>query len=67
METPKRISVRELMKIEGFDSVEEMVEEYINAGVAPPCCSCCADGCIVEPDGECPHGHPSFLIVLGLL
>jgi hypothetical protein len=25
------------------------------------------DGCFVEPDGTCPHGHPSWLIVLGLI
>lgn len=24
------------------------------------------DGCRVEPDGVCPHGHPSWLIRLGL-
>ena len=22
------------------------------------------DGCLVEPDGVCPHGHPSWLVVL---
>jgi hypothetical protein len=25
------------------------------------------DGCTVEPDGVCPHGHPSWLIHLGLI
>jgi len=25
------------------------------------------DGCIVEPDGTCEHGCPSWLIVLGLI
>jgi len=25
------------------------------------------DGCIVEPDGMCEHGHPSWLIRLGLI
>ena len=25
------------------------------------------DGCWVEPDGICPHGHPSWLIRLGLI
>jgi hypothetical protein len=23
------------------------------------------DGCWVEPDGTCPHGKPSWLLVLG--
>lgn len=25
------------------------------------------DGCIVEPDGTCEHGHDSWLIVLGFI
>ena len=25
------------------------------------------DGCWVEQDGTCPHGNPSWLIVLGLI
>ena len=25
------------------------------------------DGCWVEPDGTCPHGHPSWFLVLGLV
>jgi hypothetical protein len=25
------------------------------------------DSCIVEPDGVCPHGHPSWLRKLGLI
>ena len=25
------------------------------------------DGCIVEPDGVCPHGHPSWMIVLEII
>ncbi len=25
------------------------------------------DGCWVEPDGRCQHGHDSWLIVLGLI
>lgn len=25
------------------------------------------DGCQVEPDGVCPHGHPSWLLRLGLI
>ena len=25
------------------------------------------DGCIVEPDGVCPHGHPSWLLREGLM
>jgi hypothetical protein len=25
------------------------------------------DGCWVEPDGYCEHGHPSWLLALGLI
>ncbi len=25
------------------------------------------DGCEVEPDGMCPHGHPSWLLELGYI
>jgi hypothetical protein len=25
------------------------------------------DGCQVEPDGRCPHGHESWLLVYGLV
>jgi hypothetical protein len=25
------------------------------------------DGCTVEPDGMCEHGHPSWLLRLGLI
>lgn len=25
------------------------------------------DGCQVEPDGVCPHGHPSWFLRLGLI
>ena len=25
------------------------------------------DGCSVEPDGTCPHGHPSWLLRIGLI
>lgn len=25
------------------------------------------DGCVVEPDGVCPHGHPSWPLRLGMI
>ena len=62
IKNPKRISVRELLVIEGFETVEDMIGEYIQTGAVPACCEA---GCLVELDGECLHGHPSFLIALG--
>lgn len=38
------------------------LQEWVFGGVARA-----TDGCLVEPDGECPHGHPSWLIHLGLI
>lgn len=38
--------------------LEKMVYEGI---------STCCDGCRVEPDGMCPHGYRSPLLVLGLI
>ena len=31
------------------------------------CEAACPHGCWVEPDGRCPHGKPSWLIVMGLI
>lgn len=25
------------------------------------------DGCVVEPDGRCEHGKPSWLLVVGVI
>jgi hypothetical protein len=25
------------------------------------------DGCTIEPDGVCEHGHPSWLLYLGMI
>lgn len=36
--------------------------KWENNGVAKA-----TDGCKVEPDGLCSHGHPSWLLVLGLI
>ena len=40
----------------------ETLEDWMWDG----CCEA-TDGCIIEPDGHCPHGHPSWLLVLGLV
>lgn len=41
-----------------LDELEAMVSDSV--------CSA-TDGCEVEPDGKCEHGHSSWLIVLGLI
>jgi hypothetical protein len=40
----------------------EELEEWVSDGVAEA-----TDGCRIEPDGVCEHGHPSWLIRLGLI
>ena len=40
----------------------ETLEEWMWDG----CCEA-TDGCVVEPDGRCPHGHPSWLLKMGLI
>ena len=42
-------------------SMEEL-EEAVEDG-----CIETADGCLVEPDGACPHDYPSPLLVLGYI
>ena len=41
---------------------DEVMVEWILDGVAQA-----TDGCTVEPDGECPHGCPSWLVMLGYI
>jgi len=48
--------------IETDEPDEEQLEEWIFDGVCDA-----TDGCTVEPDGVCPHGHPSWLLRLQLI
>lgn len=41
---------------------ESQLEEWVYDSVCDA-----TDGCAVEPDGTCPHGHPSWLLRLGLI
>ena len=38
------------------------MEKWVSDGVARS-----IDGCRVEPDGECEHGYPSWLMALGFV
>jgi hypothetical protein len=40
------------------------LEDAVFNSIVPACCS---EGCQVEPDGHCSHGHPSVLIAMGLI
>jgi len=40
----------------------ETLQEWMDEGFCEA-----TDGCPVEPDGECEHGCPSWLVVLGMI
>lgn len=40
----------------------EQLEEWFMDGVCET-----PDGCRVEPDGTCPHGQESWMLILGLI
>lgn len=42
------------------DDIDRMVEEGEFE-------TACPHGCVVEPDGVCPHGFSSPLLILGLI
>lgn len=58
----RKLSVDETLEMHGLDM--DSLEELVFDGVVP---ACCEEGCEVEPDGRCPHGHPSVLISLGII
>jgi hypothetical protein len=43
------------------------VETLIAGEAEGGCEAACPHGCWVEPDGVCTHGHPSWLLKLGLI
>lgn len=48
----------------GMDS-EEIAEQLQEWNADGGCEAACLHGCWVEPDGDCEHGQPSWLKVLG--
>lgn len=44
---------------------ETPTQEQIQSWIFDSVCEA-TDGCDVEPDGTCSHGHPSWLLRLGL-
>jgi len=51
---------REQEYIDGL-SIEDLEEMFLDGVVTT------ADGCVVEPDGKCPHGYSSPLLLEGLV
>jgi hypothetical protein len=46
------------------EQVRKILEKWARDGVAE---AACLHRCKVEPDGECPHGKSSWLVVLGYI
>ena len=59
-----KISVSEVIEINGFNNEIEFITEIAFHSSVPACCS---EGCIVEPDGVCEHGFNSVLIECGMI
>ena len=61
---PRKLTLEEVAQDEGFDSIDELLNQYGLEDVVP---ACCEEGCRVEPDGKCCHKHPSILIEFGII
>lgn len=46
------------------DELLEIAEEAMDSGICP---TNCPEGCVVEPDGTCPHGYDSIMLEAGLI
>ena len=66
---PYRITATEVLENEGVDPTnEDSVFSFVrHASFDATAPACCSEGCVVEPDGTCPHGCPSVLLVIGLI
>lgn len=49
---------------EALDRSDMTLEDCVFDSVVPACCDA---GCMVEPDGHCPHGHQSVLLKVNIL
>jgi hypothetical protein len=45
------------------EPTEEDIRDMVFDAMTPEA----TDGCPIEPDGVCQHGHPSWLLQLGLI
>ena len=53
--------------IEAFEKLDEIGEDIFTMGSRSTVPACCEADCEVEPDGHCPHGHPSVLLDVGII
>lgn len=62
----EKITVSEALDRAGFDGIADVQRDAL-FGARPGVPVCCECGARVEPDGHCPHGNPSVLLVRGLI
>ena len=60
-----KISIRQLLDDYGCETIDELLQDEEINGMNGVAVAVCSEGCLVEPDGVCPHGCPSILIKLG--
>lgn len=63
----QRIKIKQLKENLGIETPDEwmaQLEEWVSDSICP---ALCEDGCEVEPDGHCEHGHPSVLLAMGII
>lgn len=59
----RELTVDETLELHGLDDAEDLLELSMDS-VVP---ACCEEGCQVEPDGTCEHGHRSILLKMGVI
>jgi hypothetical protein len=60
-----KITLKEGLAENGYATAEDALVEYSERDALYP--AMCSENCEVDPDGHCPHGAPSLLLVLGLI
>lgn len=59
LEGAERIPAQEALDNAGMTLMECVIDSIVPA--------CCSNGCMVEPDGTCEHGHESVLLAMALI
>ena len=58
-----RLTVAETLDREDL-TLDELYRDSLWNATAP---ALCEEGCRIEPDGHCEHGHPSLLLEAGVI
>lgn len=64
---PRRLTLKEWLDSVSAGSFEEWASDHPDVIMDSVVPSFCSEGCEVEPDGICQHGHPSVLRGLGII